>query len=112
MTAAEVTDISRAEAAEAKLTAHEALKAHEERLSAIKVLSAEGKLPPSQHEFAAELSSEDFEKFVATLSVSSVKEDGVSDKGEQPAQLSDIEKEMCKQLGISEEKFAAQKESK
>ena len=105
---------SKFEIAEAELTGIKVASAKLERTARIEALSAEGKLAPAQHEFAASLSAELFEAFAETLSAPIVTPEKVTEQEDDSSQvsLSDIEKDMCVQLGITEEAFLAQKESK
>ena len=101
---------SKYEEAQAKLVGLEVAAAKAERTARIEALSAEGKLSPAQHEFAASLSADVFESFVETVSAPVVKLDAqevapASDRFE----LSAVEKGICAQLGISESDFISQK---
>jgi phage I-like protein len=98
------------EEAKAELTAIKVASAKAERKAKIEKLSSEGKLAPSQHDFAAELSNELFESFVATLTVQVSSEETV-EQPKKTIKLSDVEKKMCEELMISPEDFLAQKES-
>ena len=99
--------------AEAKLTALEVASAKVERQSQIDALSAEGKLSPAQHQFAASLDAATFEAFKETLStvVKTDKQELLSVE-DTLNQLSEVERNVCIQLGVSEADFIARKAGK
>lgn len=87
---------------------HEAAK-----LSAkIEALCAEGKLLPSQKEFAASLSAEQLDRFASTLSVHPASKPRVEEPRERVASLSAEEAEIAAYLGLSHEDFLAEKAKK
>lgn len=98
------------EEAKAKLVGLEVAAAKAERAAQIEVLSAEGKLAPAQHEFAASLSDDLFKSFVETLSAPAVKREAQEvAPASASVELSAVEKGICAQLGISESDFISQK---
>jgi phage I-like protein len=86
----------------ATLTAQSVKDKRDAKLAA---LTAEGKLAPAMLPFAETLSLEQLDQFAATLSVA--RPVPVEQPATSTATLSDLDKKVCKQLGISEEDYLA-----
>ena len=96
--------------AQAELAALEVKRVNEAKASKIAELSASGKLPPAQREFAESLELEQLEKFAATLSAATVvTAPKIEEPGDPIVKLSAQESEIIIGLGISEEDYLKEK---
>ncbi len=81
----------------------------DKRDAKIATLTAEGKLPPAQKAFAESLSLEQLDSYAATLSVIRPATGAESASAGDLATLSDVDKQVCKVMGISEADYLASK---